>query len=326
MAPPSKIAATVAGGWIFRKRNNNLRKNQLDSQQWDSLMINEKLIYDVGAHKGEDTEFYLKKGFAVVAIEAAPELYARLKEKFAEFVQSGQLTLNLAVSKTAGPIDFYIDEKMSVWGTANPDWAARNKYLGGGNTRKISINARSLADIMKEHGIPHYCKIDIEGNDLDALESLAGSAETPAFVSLESEKRDWGRLMKEFLTFRALGYTRFKAVDQTLIKFQTCPQPPREGEYCDHAFQDGSSGLFGEELPGTWLSFPEAIEAYRRIFTDYALNGDNGLFRRHAGIFSVFYTFARLQRKIARLKNFSSYGNPADILPPAAWYDTHAGR
>ena len=26
------------------------------------------LIYDVGAHRGEDTEFYLKKGFRVVAI------------------------------------------------------------------------------------------------------------------------------------------------------------------------------------------------------------------------------------------------------------------
>ena len=33
------------------------------------------LIYDVGFHRGEDTEFYLAKGFKVVAIEAHPELY-----------------------------------------------------------------------------------------------------------------------------------------------------------------------------------------------------------------------------------------------------------
>ena len=32
------------------------------------------LIYDVGFHQGEDTAFYLKKGFLVVAFEAHPRL------------------------------------------------------------------------------------------------------------------------------------------------------------------------------------------------------------------------------------------------------------
>jgi len=32
------------------------------------------LIYDVGLHKGEDAEFYLRKGFRVVAFEADSDL------------------------------------------------------------------------------------------------------------------------------------------------------------------------------------------------------------------------------------------------------------
>jgi hypothetical protein len=32
------------------------------------------LIYDVGFHHGEDTAFYLKKGFRVAAFEAHPRL------------------------------------------------------------------------------------------------------------------------------------------------------------------------------------------------------------------------------------------------------------
>ena len=32
------------------------------------------LVYDVGMHKGEDTEFYLRKGFRVIAFEADPDL------------------------------------------------------------------------------------------------------------------------------------------------------------------------------------------------------------------------------------------------------------
>ena len=63
-------------------------------------MANDKLIYDVGAHKGEDTEFYLKKKFQVVAIEAIPEFCILLEQKFDKFVREGQLKiLNIAVSK-----------------------------------------------------------------------------------------------------------------------------------------------------------------------------------------------------------------------------------
>jgi FkbM family methyltransferase len=290
-------------------------------------VANEKLIYDVGAHKGEDTEFYLKKGFAVVAIEAIPEYCASLEERFSTFLQQKQLRiLNIAVSTIAGPVEFYIDEMKSDWGTANLDWVARNRFLGAGRTRTIRVATRPLQDIIKEYGVPRYCKIDIEGNDLDALKSLIGSIETPEFISIESEKRDWNKLMDEFFTFRELGYSRYKIIDQTLIRLHVCPDPPQEGTYCDHVFAYGSSGLFGNDLPGAWLSLPEAIEAYRQIFRGYALNGDNGMFKRGEGIISIFHTLGRIQAKISRIRKFAGYVNPADILPPVGWYDTHAGR
>jgi len=49
-----------------------------------------KLIYDVGMHKGEDTDFYLKKGFDVVGIEADPTLVVGLRERFAKELDSGR--------------------------------------------------------------------------------------------------------------------------------------------------------------------------------------------------------------------------------------------
>jgi len=105
----------------------------------------------------------------------------------AKFLRERQLKiLNVAVSRTTGPTNFYVDETMSIWGTTNLDWVRRNKLFGGGKTRKIIV-ARPLADIIEEYDIPHYCKIDIEGNDLDALRSLFGS-EAPPYISIESEK------------------------------------------------------------------------------------------------------------------------------------------
>jgi len=82
---------------------------------------------------------------------------------------------------------------------------------------------------------------------------------------------------------------------------QRLPKPAREGEYVDHEFVEGSSGAFGEEAPGKWMSASDAIEAYRPIFLRYALTGDDPFLRN------------RLLKKILRRIGFR-----------ASWYDTHA--
>jgi FkbM family methyltransferase len=280
------------------------------------------LIYDVGAHEGEDTEFYLIKGFSVVAIEAVPELCERISEKYRVYVEHGRLKiLNFVVTNAPGRVDFYVDEKKSVWGTTNLAWVARNRAIGGGRIRKITVESASLREIIEQHGVPHYCKIDIEGSDLDALRSLRDAALVPPFISIESERRNWVRLVEEFSVLNELGYRRYKIVDQGLINLQRCPQPPLEGEYCNHIFEVGSSGLFGNEVPGSWLDLFEALEVYKGIFRGYALNGDNGLFSNRI---DIFHLLARIQTMIAHLRGFRGYFNPAYNLPPASWYDTHA--
>jgi hypothetical protein len=65
----------------------------------------------------------------------------------------------------------------------------------------------------------------------------------------------------------------------------------------------GSSGLFGEEAPGDWLTADEAVRRYRRIFRGYRYFGDDG-----------FLVRARLPRLLfLRLLRIS-----------VGWYDTLA--
>lgn len=288
-------------------------------------MIQRDIIYDVGAHKGEDTEFYLKKGFTVVAIEASPELCNDLRYKFQEYVKTEQLRIvNVAIARCSGTIDFYIDAAHSPWGTVNSNWVERNKHLLNDKSldriRKITVDSASLADIVKEYGVPYYCKIDIEGNDFLALESLRDDNIVPRFVSIESEKLSWQRLVNEFVILRDLGYSRFKIIDQQMIQWQQCPSPAREGVHCDHVFEEGCSGLFGEELPGRWLELVEAIEAYKSIFRGYALNGDSGLMAPKGALDLFCRAYARMFLR----RRHRNYQSPAYTLPAAGWYDTHA--
>lgn len=51
------------------------------------------LIYDVGMHKGEDTDYYLKKGFKVIAFEAEPNLAAKCRNRFTSDIENGKLVI-----------------------------------------------------------------------------------------------------------------------------------------------------------------------------------------------------------------------------------------
>lgn len=252
------------------------------------------LIFDVGFHRGEDTEFYLKKGFRVVAVEANPDLCANGRERFSEAIRSGQLRIvEKALARQPGEVTFYRNVN-SVWGTIDPLWADRNSRMGAPSEPMV-VTATTMEALIAEFGTPYYAKFDIEGLDMVGVEGLASSADRPAYISVESEKDSFKALRREFDVLVSLGYDRFKIVPQSKVPAQRC-------NGLDHRFPEGSSGMFGEEAPGKWVSAAEAIEAYKPIFVRYALVGDDPIFSR---------PFRSLAWRM---------GLRAD------WYDTHARR
>lgn len=264
----------------------------------------QELVYDLGLHRGEDTEFYLAKGFRVVAVDANPELCEAASEKFAGAVQSGQLTIvNRAVAEQPGTITFYRNPEYSEWGTVDPEWVKRNLRRTGVDATPCSVTAVPLSDLIAEFGPAYFIKIDIEGMDLVALKSVRSAPVPPKYISIESEKVSFAKLREEFDVFAELGFDRFKIVPQHLVPAQRAPKPPREGEYVDWAFTHGQSGLFGEEAPGRWMSADEAIDAYKRIFLRYLLIGDDPLIRNPL-----------LKRVVGK------------VLGHVGWFDTHAKR
>lgn len=263
--------------------------------------MDKRLIFDVGMYRGEDTAFYLEKGFRVVAVEADPDLCELTRERFAKEIAAGQLTIvNKAVSEMPGPVIFYKNMSYATWNTIRPDWARRNRELGT-ESKAVEVEGVTLRTLIESFGTPYYLKIDIEGMDLAALESIANHRERPQYASIESDKSSFATLRREFEIFTQLGYNAFKIVPQHKVPRQKPPNPAREGRYTDFTFEDGATGLFGEEAPGRWVSAEDAIEAYRPAFLRYALTGDESFIRN------------RYLRVALRHMGFR-----------AGWYDTHA--
>ena len=240
-------------------------------------MCSTDLIFDIGMHLGEDAEFYLRKGFRVVGVEADPAHCAVVAERLAGHVASGRLIIvNGAIAAQPGRIAFYRNLDNSIWGTAEPDWVERNTRLGT-RFERIEVDALRMKDVIAAHGMPYFMKIDIEGRDVLCLDGLRAFADRPKYLSIEASKIDLGDVRGEFDLMRELGYRDFKVVPQHVVAKQVPPKPSREGQYVAWRFPEGASGLFGEEAPGEWLDADGAMRAYDLIFRAYRLIGDKPL-------------------------------------------------
>jgi FkbM family methyltransferase len=244
-----------------------------------------RFVYDVGMHSGEDVAYYLHTNYSVVAIEANPQLVEEAKKKFDMSIRAGRLTiLNCAISERDDERVKFFVSKNSIWSSLKPEIANRQDL----QKEVIEVQTRKLSSIMKEYGVPQYCKIDIEGYDIVALKTLAELRTLPRYMSVEAEcADDLNQLSEEqalqtLETLGGLGYKKFKLVDELTLRVLS---PAKEfyrksfflkllehvgiakmgREFVNrerrYEFSGGSSGPFGEDLGGEWLDFVSARKA-----------------------------------------------------------------
>lgn len=271
------------------------------------------LIYDVGMHMGEDTDFYLQKGFRVIAFEADPGLVSICKARFSKQIQNGDLVIVEGAIMETGKVvqagetvKFFRNKDLSVWGTTDSEWASRNELFGT-SSEIIEVPTVDFSSCLQQYGVPYYMKIDIEGMDLVCLKALLAFNEKPDYISVESEKVSFKNLKREVDLFRSLGYEDFKAINQADIINQREPGNSKVGRFLDFRFQEGSSGLFGQDLPGEWKNKNQLLARYRMIFLGYRLFGDYGMLRN--------------TRVGNHLLKFINKLSPTQV---PGWYDTHA--
>jgi FkbM family methyltransferase len=264
------------------------------------------LIFDIGMNICEDTDFYLRKGFEVIAVEANPAACREAEAKYAQLISSGQLTvLNCAISDSRQPLRFYVCETSSAWSTASP--TLRDRWASGGAAfNEIEVLATTSADLIGEFGVPYYAKIDIEGFDLICLKGFEAAGAAPAYVSVEV---DFYRLDEMIMLLSRLGYRQFALVAQSSVPKQAAPQVPLEGLGVAYNFKSGCSGLFGRELPEKWVGARELKAHCAAIINQYRVAG---ALAQLGGIPLVGNTATQIARKHFPLAQ--------------DWYDIHASH
>jgi FkbM family methyltransferase len=211
------------------------------------------LIFDIGMHTGLDSEWYLAKGFRVVAVEANPTLARQGREKFADDIAAGRLIIeNVGLAETNGELPFYVN-------LDNDEWSSFDRVIGTRQSTRfevVTVPCMTPARLFERFGVPYFVKIDIEGFDHLVVRALGRQAGRPRLVSVEDN--GFASLAELFNA----GCRAFKFMDQVEKWKIQLPDPPLEGRYVKGRFGACTSGPFGEEVPGAWMDIEEASRFY----------------------------------------------------------------
>ena len=271
------------------------------------LKKNEKLIFDLGFHLGEDTSHYLALGFKVVAIEADPNLYRLGLNSFSKEISEQRLTLinAAAVSKEQrlrrSKISFFPHSQNSLWGSVDIDYVHRNTTAHKSpHEPAITVDTISLEEVVEKYGCPIFLKIDIEGMDAEVVEDLERLPAIPEFVSWETGKKSLCQVLHTHLRLFGLGYRKFRIAQQM---------------FGSPDFPSHSSGPMPSQHPSKWRGILSTMLTYTFLFIIYKLIGPSSIFswtEHHTS--SLINTLPRYLRKDMIKRR----------IPFPGWFDSHA--
>jgi FkbM family methyltransferase len=284
--------------------------------------VEKDLIYDVGMHRGEDTAFYLSRGYRVVGIEANARLVELLHERFGPEERDGRVViLPVAVGPAAGTARLAVSRDETQYSTTDPKFIARGQRRDVGFDM-VEVEMTTLDDVMGRYGTPYFLKVDIEGLDTAAVERLVDLDVRPPMVSIESRtagpKATVGGVLSDVRLLRRLGYRRFKLVNQGRISKLDGTVLDREGETVVYSHAAHSSGPFGDEAPGPWRRAGSIVPIMLGRLAYFHLLGEAGWFP------STRLGRSMREGAMSWQRNHAPELHAGRYLGGSGWYDLHA--
>lgn len=140
------------------------------------------LVFDVGANVGSRCEVFLELGARVVAVEPQPicqEVLARL------FKGNDRLTLVCkALGEAPGEATMYLSDTSGL-STLSKEWIERvrksGRFAGHDWSQVVTVPVTTIDALITEHGEPEFCKIDVEGFEVQVLSGLSRPIRAASF-------------------------------------------------------------------------------------------------------------------------------------------------
>ncbi|MBP1849478.1 FkbM family methyltransferase [Rhizobium halophytocola] len=132
------------------------------------------LAFDIGAHVGSRSRTLLSLGADVVAVEPQPAFADFIERHFAGKLKAFE---RVAVGADVGEIDLRISSRHPTVTSTSGQFIDRVGATAGFSAvtwdHAITVAMTTLDTLIARHGMPAFCKIDVEGAEAEILKGLS---------------------------------------------------------------------------------------------------------------------------------------------------------
>jgi FkbM family methyltransferase len=133
------------------------------------------LCFDIGAHLGDRIRALSKLGARIVALEPHPGMMGWLRRWYGN--QPNIILSEQAVGAQPGTATLWISRLTPSVSTTSKEWLTsvqqNRRFAGVRWDEQISVTVTTLDALISQYGKPAFCKIDVEGTELEVLQGLS---------------------------------------------------------------------------------------------------------------------------------------------------------
>jgi len=169
------------------------------------------LCFDVGAHVGNRVRSFVGLGAKVIAVEPQPRMLEVLRSFYGQ--HSAVEILPIGLSNQPGRLTLHINTRNPTLTTFSQEWVdgftSNPEIPAAPWDDEAEVEVSTLDALVEAHGLPAFCKVDVEGLEDKVLQGL--TQPIPA-LSFEAFPLDVERSIRCVEHLNSLGDYRYRTV------------------------------------------------------------------------------------------------------------------
>jgi FkbM family methyltransferase len=133
------------------------------------------LCFDIGAHLGDRIRAWYKLGARIIALEPHPGMMSWLRRWYGH--QPNIVLVEQAVGAQPGAATLWISRLTPSVSTLSQKWLTtvqpNRRFAGVRWDEQAPVTVTTLDNLISQYGRPAFCKIDVEGAELEVLQGLS---------------------------------------------------------------------------------------------------------------------------------------------------------